>query len=132
MSTTTNTAKPPRKRGPYPRIWVKRADGHETTVSLPAADYAKALALAGGSASRVAAAVRFVLRSIQAERRTQPAQTGSLSRSVRVKVLARLRGLYVAEERVCEQSVAEQLARENNVAWDAVLASQADGQGGGQ
>lgn len=122
MSTEPNTQKPRRQRGPYPRIWVKRADGHETTVSLPAADYARALQLAGGSASSVAAAVRFVLRSIEAERKTQPAETGSLSRAVRAKVLARLRGLCIAEKLVCEHDATEAQARENNAAWDALQA----------
>lgn len=116
MSTPNDTLKPRRIRGPYPRIWVRRIDGRETTVSLPQADYEAALRLAGGSGSAVARAVRYVLKKVE----TQPAQTGSLSRSVRVKVLAHLRGLCVKEEAVFQGEDEAAQAAENNAAWDAL------------
>lgn len=127
MSTDNDTAKPRRIRGPYPRIWVKRLDGKETTVSLPPGDYDAALKLAGGSGSAVARAVRHVLKKVE----TQPAQTGSLSRSVRVKVLAHLRGLCVREEPVLQGEAEARHAAENNATWDALAAELSAGQGGG-
>lgn len=125
MSTTNGTLKPRRQRGPYPRIWVKRIDGRETTVSLPPGDYDAALKLAGGNGSAVARAVRHVLRQVE----TQPAQSGSLSRAVRVKVMARLRGLCVREEPVLQGEDEARLAAENNAAWDALAAELSTGQG---